>query len=334
MASINRRYIRTLRYAIQWAMLAFILLEGYRFALFVDHFMKGTPLVQRPTLVDGFLPLGGLMGMKHFFLTGTLDPVHPAATVILASALLLSVVLPKAFCGWLCPVGTISEAAFLSGRKLFGKNFRIHRFIDYPLRGIKYLLLGFFAWAILIRMPAEGIAAFTSTPYWKVAAVRMLHFFTQMSSTTVIVLVVLAALSLIYKNFWCRYLCPYGALTGLFGLLSPVKITRSEEHCIHCSKCTKSCPNLLDVERKQRVVSPECSGCMTCVAVCPSAGALEMKPVAGISKALHPALYAAAVLVLYFSLMWAAMATDNWTPRVTYEEYRQYVPIADRFGHP
>jgi polyferredoxin len=50
----------------------------------------------------------------------------------------------KAFCSWLCPIGTLSESLWMLGRKLFGKNPGLPRWLDYPLRSLKYLLLFFF----------------------------------------------------------------------------------------------------------------------------------------------------------------------------------------------
>ena len=54
-----------------------------------------------------------------------------------------------------------------------------------------------------------------------------------------IVIGVIVLLSMFVQNFWCRYLCPYGALLGLVSLLSPVKIRRDKEACIDCGKCTR-----------------------------------------------------------------------------------------------
>jgi polyferredoxin len=328
----DRKYIKTVRYIFQWGMFVFILVGGWNFYRFVEHFRIGSPDVSRPPLVEGFLPIGGLMTLKRFFLTGELDPVHPAAAVILLSAIVVSFLLSKSFCGWVCPVGTVSEAAFLVGQKLFGKNFRVQKHIDYALRSLKYILLGFFGYVILIKMSVRAIEGFTSTPYWSVSDVKMLLFFTNMSTTTIAVLAVLTVLSLVYKNFWCRYLCPYGALTGLFGVISPIKITRNESACINCHKCTTHCPNLIDVESTGRVNSPECTGCMTCVANCPSKGALDMA--LPNRKVLSPKLFMVLVVAVFFAAIWTAMLTGHWKSNVTSEQYMRLIPITHKLDHP
>lgn len=329
---IDRSYVRRIRYAFQWAIFALIIHGGYRFWLFTRHFTEGIPLVERPPLVDGFLPIGALMSLKLWFATGMFDPIHPAGLVIFGAALVMSLLLKKSFCGWVCPVGALSEQVYRLGEKIFGRNFRIHKYIDYPLRSLKYVLLALFIYIIIFRMPVQGILGFMHTPYWKIADVKMLLFFTEMTRLTAIVLGVLFALSLVFRNFWCRYLCPYGALTGLLSYLSPAKITRTEDACIHCHACSKHCPQLLDVENLKRVRSPECTGCLTCVSKCPAKGALDMSLPK--RKALHPVAFAALVAVLFFGLIITAKLTDNWQSKATYQDYQRLVPIAGKFEHP
>lgn len=332
MEKIDRSYVRRIRYVVQWGLFALILYGGWQFYRFVEHFHGRGALVDRPELVEGFLPIGALMSLKVWIVEGVINTTHPAAMFIFVGALAVSALLMKSFCGWICPLGAASELAYKIGAKVFGRNFRMHRYIDYPLRSLKYLLLGFFIYIIVIRMPAEGLKAFMDAPYWKVADVKMLAFFTDMSTTAAIVVGIIVALSLVYKNFWCRYLCPYGALTGLLGLLSPVKIRRTGEHCINCHKCTMHCPNQLDVESKLTVRSPECSGCMTCVSVCPAKGALDAE-MPGRAR-VSPVVYAAGVLLVFFGIIWAAQLSGHWESDVTYEQYQLLVPRAGQFDHP
>jgi len=332
MDKFRRSYIRRIRYAVQWGLFSFIVYGGYRFYLFAEHFKGGGAYVDRPGMVEGFLPIGALMSLKVWMTGGSINSTHPAALMILVAALLVSLLLMKSFCGWICPVGTVSELFHKIGRLIFRRNFRLHPYMDYPLRLIKYALLGFFIYIIFFRMDAWAMGEFMSSPYWRVADVKMLHFFTDMSRTSAIVLGVLAVLSLFIKNFWCRYLCPYGALTGILGVFSPLKVTRDEEMCIHCHKCTWECPHLLDVEGTRRVISPECSGCVSCVSVCPARGALDVATPGRIK--VKPLVYALMVLMVFFGVILAAKRTGHWESGVTYEEYRRLIPMAGRFDHP
>ncbi|MBA4368146.1 MAG: 4Fe-4S binding protein [Desulfobacterium sp.] len=243
---------------------------GIQFFLYVNQAGKNDLVtITQPAGVEGFLPICALMGWKRFFLTGQWDLVHPAAMVILGFAALISFLFRKSFCAWFCPVGTLSEGLWRLGRFLFKKNFRIPKYGDGMLRLIKYALLGFFVWVIM-TMSGEQIAEFMQSPYYQMADVKMLFFFTQMTRLTFVVLLSLIALSLLFKNFWCRYACPYGALMGFWGFFSPTCIRRHETKCTGCRRCDQICPSLLVIFDKTSIHSMECTGCMDCVVSCPS----------------------------------------------------------------
>jgi len=72
-------------------------------------------------------------------------------------------------------------------------------------------------------MSAAALHDFVESPYNRLADVKMGLFFSEMTAVGAWVMFVLAALSLLYKGFWCRYLCPYGALLGLTSWLSPTR---------------------------------------------------------------------------------------------------------------
>jgi polyferredoxin len=333
MERFDRSYVRKIRYAFQWGLFALIIYGGFKLYLFAGHFSTGRgALIERPPLVDGFLPIGALMALKLWVAEGIFDAAHPSALVIFLGAVAVSTVLKKGFCGWICPVGTLSEAVYKSGKRIFGRNFRINKYADYALRSIKYILMAFFLYIVMVKMSPPAIRGFLETPYWKVADIKMLLFFTEMSALTAVALALLFGLSLLYKNFWCRYLCPYGALLGLLSFLSPLKITRDEGACIHCGACTRNCPSLLPVEDKKRVRSPECTGCLTCLSGCPAKGALDVAlPKKG---TLRPFVYIVLVAVIFFGIIGAAKIAGKWHSNISYEDYKALVPAAGKFEHP
>ncbi|MBW1868906.1 MAG: 4Fe-4S binding protein, partial [Deltaproteobacteria bacterium] len=250
---------------------------GLQFIIYVHQASgNGVVTVLRPPGVEGFLPIGALMGWKLFVQTGIWDPIHPAAMVFLGFAGFISLTLRKSFCGWFCPVGTLSEWLWELGRSLFGKNYKLPVWLDFPLRSLKYLLLGFFV-KIIFSMSSPAILGFLHSSYYKISDVKMLHFFTQMSILTLFVLTVLVLSSVFIRNVWCRYLCPYGALMGLLALCSLTRIQRNSDTCIGCKNCSEACPYYLPVDRKSYIVSPECNGCMECTRVCPVENTLELK---------------------------------------------------------
>lgn len=325
-----------IRRTVQVVFLLLNLWLGTQFYFFVHHFEQyalGTP-VSRPAGIEGWLPIAGLMNLKAFIATGSLPQVHPAAMFLLICFLGISLLLRKAFCGWLCPVGTISEFLWKFGRKTFGRNWVLPKWSDIPLRGLKYILLGLFGYAVA-SMDVEGIHAFLTSPYGLIADVKMLNFFRTLGITAATVLGSLVILSIFVQNFWCRYLCPYGALNGLFSLLSPTRIRRNPEACIDCAKCAKQCPSHLPVDTLIQIRSAECLGCLECVAICPADNALDLSVLGAKPLKQHtPWAVAAGIALLFFGIVGYAKVTDNWNTHVPDQLYQRLIPNADDYGHP
>ncbi|HYW40742.1 MAG TPA: 4Fe-4S binding protein, partial [Terriglobales bacterium] len=263
---------------------------------------------------------------------------HPAGMFLLIAFLAMSFLFRKAFCSWLCPVGTISEYLWRVGQKLFRRNFHLPRWLDIGLRGLKYLLLGFFVWAVT-SMAADQLAAFMNSPYGVIADVKMLNFFRHIGQTGAIVLGVMVVASFLIQNFWCRYLCPYGALLGIVSFFSLARIRRNPESCIDCAKCVKACPSALPVDRLVTIKSAECTGCLECVAGCPAKDTLGLSlpriPALVPRPAMLPAwALAAGIAVLFFGIVLFAKTAGYWDSHVTQATYQQLVPNADAAAHP
>src|SRR5512136_1514593 len=174
-----RNSIRYIRYAVQLWFLLVTLFVGWQFYQFVLHFeAPGHPFVQRPPSVDAFLPIGGLMAFKFFAVTGIVEPLHPSGLILFIAITGVSLSLKKGFCGWICPVGTLSQYVWMAGEKIFGRNFRVEQYTDIGLRSIKYVLLSLFFWVIVVAMGSTMILMFFLSDYYKVADVKMLKFFT------------------------------------------------------------------------------------------------------------------------------------------------------------
>jgi polyferredoxin len=332
----DKDFSQVLRRSYQVAFLLLNVWLGGVFYFWVCRLEAGLPAASTPPAgVEGWLPIAGLMNLKYLLLTGHAPAIHPAAMFLLIAFLAIAFLFRKAFCSWLCPVGTLSEYLGRLGKWFFGRNFVLWKWIDIPLRGLKYLLLGFFAWAIS-TMSADAIAAFMRSDYGVVAAVKMLNFFRYLSGTALIVLGLLAIASLFVKNFWCRYLCPYGAFLGFASLLSPLRIRRDPAPCIDCAKCAKACPSSLPVDKLITIKSAECTGCLECVAVCPAEGALQLAlPKVGKRTRRVPAwAMAAGLAVLFFGIVGYAKAVGLWNSPIPNAVYQQLVPHAGEARHP
>lgn len=322
------------RRTVQVAFLLLNLWIGVEFYWFVRHFEgAGTPAVSRPPGVEGWLPIAGLMNTKYWLLTGEIPSVHPAAMVLILTFIGISLIFRKAFCGWLCPVGTISEWLWKLGRDTFKRNFFLPRWLDIGLRSLKYILLGLFLYAVG-SMSALAIAQFLESPYGLVADVKMLNFFRHMGTTAAVVIGILIFASIFVQNFWCRYLCPYGALTGLAALLSPMRIRRNKATCIDCAKCAKACPSRLPVDQLVQIRSAECLGCMECVAVCPVENTLDMTLMLPKPRPVKAWMVAAGVVVLFVGVTSLAKITGHWDTPIPDWVYRELIPRAREFSHP
>ncbi len=322
-----------IRRIVQAAFALVCVLVGVQFGRFVSAARAGAlPLPRRPAGVEAFLPISGLMGLIDWLHQGALNAIHPAATVLVLIALALAVLLRKSFCSWVCPIGFLSESLARFGRWAFGRNFRLWRWADVPLRGLKYVLLAFFLGMILAMSP-QALSAFLHSPYNRVADVKMGLFFTDMGRVGVIVMGVLAVGSVFVQGVWCRYLCPYGALLGLFSWASPVKVRRNADLCVSCGLCDKACMARLAISSKTAVASPECTGCLDCVAVCPKTDALA---VGTAHRRLGPIVYAAAVVALFLTGYVGARAAGAWQNGMSDAEYVQRIHDvrSAAYGHP
>ncbi len=324
---------QTLRRGFQAAFLALNVWIGVQFYFFVRYYETGgqTVRVSRPPGVEGWLPIASLMNLRVLLATGKAPRLHPAGMFLLTAFLSMSWVFRKSFCSWLCPVGTISEYLWRQGKKAFGRNFRLPSLVDLPLRSLKYILLALFVYAVA-AMPVDQIRAFLDGPYGLVDDVRMLNFFRSLSATGAVALGILVGASLFIQNFWCRYLCPYGALMGLFAMASPLRIRRVKSVCIDCGKCSRSCPSSLPVDRLVTIRSAECTGCLECVAACPAAGALFLS---ALSKwRVPPWAVAAGIAILFLGSTGVAHWAGHWQTDLPARVYFELIPHANEFAHP
>jgi len=312
---------------------------GIEFYLFTNYLQSnGTAaFYERPPGAEAFLPISSLMSLYYFLQTGVIHSAHPAGLFILVAIIFVSFIFGKSFCSWICPVGTLSEYIGDFGewvqKKLFKKVFRLPRWIDYPLRSLKYLLLAFFVYAIFFSMTIFALQAFLDSPYNVVSDIKMWYFFADISRFSLIVISVLFLLSIVVRNFWCRYLCPYGALLGVFSLISPNKIKRNASSCVDCALCAKACPARIKVDKVKYVISDECSSCMSCVDACPVANTLELTSLVTKQK-VSKKLVASGVVVIFVVITGVGMITGNWKNNISKEEYLIHNKRIREYGHP
>jgi polyferredoxin len=316
--SFLRKRRSEIRGYVQLLFLFITLWLGVEFFRFVNG-LASAAVPSRPPGVEGFLPISALVSFRYFLLTGIINHIHPAGFFIFLAALLISMFMKKGFCSWICPVGYVSESMYQLGAKIFGRNFTLPGWIDVPLRSLKYVLMSFFLVAVS-ALTVDELNSFIHSDYNKVADIKLYMFFAHISTFSIVVIGVLIVLSLFYKNFWCRYACPYGALLGIASLASPMKIRRVERTCIDCGKCAEACPSALPVDKLEAVSSAECTACYSCVEACPVKNTLNMSIGTG-ARGFSQRQYALLLVGVYFGIVCVAMLAGLWQSSVQAKEY-------------
>lgn len=334
----KEKSIQVLRFSIQLAFALLCIWIGIDFHNFIKFLESNGTLEfsSRPPGVEGFLPISAMMSVYYFFQSGIIHPIHPAGFFIFIAIVGMSFVFRKSFCSWLCPIGFLSELVGDFGerieKKIFKRRIKMWRYLDYVLRSLKYILLAFFAFSVF-SMSEIALAYFLGGDYNIMADVKMYYFFANISRTSLIVIGTLFFLSIIYRSFWCRYLCPYGALLGLLGFLSPTRIKRNTTSCIDCGLCAKACPSFIKVDKVTTVQSDECTSCMSCVDACPVENTLELKLI-GTEKKIDKRFVAVGVIIIFLAMTGLGMILGKWQNNVPKEVYINLHKNVNTIGHP
>ena len=188
------------KYLLQWGVLA---------ALIV--FITG--LVPSETTVDpeAYCPMGGLQALATYLSRGSLPCSMSSVQVMMGIALVAAIVLfSKLFCGYICPLGTVQDLLSKARKALRVKGLKIRNgsVLDKILRIVKYVLV---FWIFYMTVNSSELFCKNLDPYYAIATGFKGEITLWMSITTISVLVLG---SLFIDMFWCRYLCPLGAISN------------------------------------------------------------------------------------------------------------------------
>ncbi len=172
---------------------------------------------------------------------------------------ILALFLGRVFCGWICPINFLSSLVDRVFKRQGTKDQ-----VVFPLWLIWFSLIGELMFSMIIGAP---LFVFLSPPGLVGREIMMVVFFHTLALEGVIIVVVLA-LNLVTKRFFCRYLCPLGALLALLGARRRLIVKLEPEKCKGCRRCGTVCPLGLAPQRGQ-AQGPYCWNCGTCIDACP-----------------------------------------------------------------
>jgi polyferredoxin len=277
--------------------------------------------VPRPNAVAGIIPIGAYMSFFAWLKTGLWDTVLPAGVVIIISALVMSLLLKRGFCGWICPVGAFFQIPADIGKRLRkGGNLPVHRWVDLALRGLRDAMAVAAVALLGVIVPIGVALGFRHYDFYYVADIRIVKYFVHPPLWWSVTGLAVVGLSLAYGNVWCRWLCPLGAIYGTVGTASLTNVCRDTEACASCGKCAQACPNRVPVDKLSIVRAPECDGCQTCVRTCTQPGALEPRILGRWRLAWWT--WPVTALALWLGIYAVAVLTHNWASPLPVSAFR------------
>jgi len=256
-------------------------------------------------------PFGGVVTLYHLAAAGTfIQKIHMSAVILMGLVFLLAVLFGPVFCGWICPLGTVQEWIGKLGRKIFGK--RYNRFIPQKMdRYLRYLRYAVLIWVVFVTARSGQLLFENIDPYY-----ALFNFWSkEVALPALMILAATLGASLVIERPWCKYLCPYGALLGIFNKVRIFKIVRNGETCISCGKCDRSCPMNIAVSNRKAVKDSQCISCLKCTSelVCPVKDTVLLQNGKKPGRAVPAAAVAGIVLLLVFGGIGFTMAADVWT---------------------
>jgi polyferredoxin len=268
----NRSELSVTRLLMQSGFVLFTFLIGLR------HILPGEST--RGGAFDAFCPFGGIETLWVYLTTGqTLKTTNLLNFTILIAVLGVSLVAGRAFCGWMCPLGTLQDMFARLARRMGGEKDRrpgkvsdarfpiqVHPKLDQWLRYLKYLVLA----GILI---SSTIAIYP--PLRDLCPARAIFGFHWNTPLLGVVLLGFITSSLLVKRFSCRYLCPLGAAIAITNKVSLFHIKIDQHNCTNCGRCEAECP--IDIPAiPENIRSSECIRCLECLSTCTRPEAIDL----------------------------------------------------------
>lgn len=238
---------------------------------------------------------------RNLSFTWEVFPVFPLASI--AMFMIVGAIVGRAMCGWACPLGFFQDILTSATRFFKKQQKELPRKIHYMLTSVKFMILfgtiaivasvggAYVVSKLLGRKYAFSLGICGQAPYCLICPVPILFvtlpslastllsgaplpqlpftFYIQLSA-----LIFFLVLAIATRRFWCRYVCPLGALMSLFNRFSLLHVKKKADKCTtfcrgHEKTCSQNCPMRIEVSRKQEPSSDsECILCYDCAESC------------------------------------------------------------------
>ncbi|MEM2897309.1 MAG: 4Fe-4S binding protein, partial [Candidatus Bathyarchaeia archaeon] len=228
--------------------------------------------------------------------------------IAMASIMVIGSLFGRLFCGWVCPMGFIQDLLSMIKGRATGVSPRKHGFwkklkfvilllvllVSSSLALSLYLgfgedyrrALGVFAYGPFLALSPDGtlfgVLPLTFAKMGEIFPPSLekrsilgyvwngLMAFPNLFWIRVLILITFFYGSFRIARFWCRYLCPLGALMGIFSKFSLLGMRRNILSCTHCPECEKNCPMQIKISELpwKKFNDSECILCLECSDAC------------------------------------------------------------------
>jgi len=213
------------------------------------------------------LVFSGLKSMYAMIIKGNFNFIGAFSSFIeFITAIIITIVLGRFFCGWVCAFGTYNDVLHLFSKKVFKIDFKVNEKVDAILKYVKYLVL----LMLVVIVWTMGSKVFDMASPWD--AFAQITDFPQVLSdyTTGFMLLFLITIGAFFvERFFCRYLCPLGAVFNIFSRIGILKIKKPTDKCGKCKLCTNNCSMALSLYKVESVCGGDCINCFKCIETCP-----------------------------------------------------------------
>ncbi|MCO6437038.1 MAG: 4Fe-4S binding protein [Phycisphaerae bacterium] len=213
---------------------------------------------------ERWCPFGGVEALYTYAVEGNMTcSLGVSNFYILGAVLVMTLLLRRAFCGYVCPVGTIFTWTRGIARRSGVRAHEVPATLDRALSVLKYVVLAiilFFTWRT---------AELVFRGYDPCYALIGRHG-DDITFWAYVISGVLLVASVFLTIPFCRWLCPLAAVLNPFSWFGLARVKRIESDCVECGRCARVCPMAIPVDRLREVKNARCMACLKCVESCPT----------------------------------------------------------------